>query len=132
MAKKPTKAQRALLTWLVAAEKTALEYRASLPAPRRRQGDVLWTGGDLIPYYSGRAVERELARYAARGETPPEWAYSGYRLGGYANHGWRRAGGTALKRCAAAGYLVDVGLTAHGVPQYTLTDEGREVGNEQA
>lgn len=102
-----TKAQRELLAWMVGTEdkrtKTTVHPRA----------EALFRGGQLITFYEERAK--------ARGET--------YATGGYANHGWRRAGGTALKRLADAGFALMIGHSI-GVPVYILTEKGRKIGRE--
>jgi hypothetical protein len=110
----PTARQRELLRWMVASER---EEDVNSPSQRG------WTGGDLIPYYHERKVREGRARGL------PESILSHTR-GGYANHGWRRAGGTVLKHLAETPWLTGAGFTDHGIPLYQLTEEGRRIGNE--
>lgn len=114
--RKPTKAQRQLLEWMVMQELKELSHRALVPA-RARQGEpVTFRGGDLMAYYSAKNRREGRHTYGTHG-------------GGYAGHGWRRAGGTALMHLQRFGFARVV-RWPHGVPEYVLTDAGREIGQE--
>lgn len=110
---KPTKAQLELLRYMVARE----DERASDSMGSR---DREWRGGDIIEFYRMRKVATLVG-------TDMAWLAPHVR-GGYANHGWRRAGGTALANLAKRGYADMIGFSI-GVPIYVLTDEGRRIGS---
>jgi hypothetical protein len=119
---KPTKAQRALLLWMIEQEDKR---------DQRFNQRVEWSGGDLIDYYSERAVAKRIADLEARGQEVKPWDHDGYRLGGYANHGWRRAGGTALANLRNRGFVRFVRFV-WGVPQYVITDTGRQAVRDES
>lgn len=103
----PTKAQRELLVWMRRSElnghkraeqKTKLlrdagfdEKEIERRVRTTRSVAREFMGGALIEYYRARSTKHR---------------------GGYADHGWRRAGGTALKRLADAGYAEVIGHQA--------------------
>ena len=103
---RPTRAQLSLLVWMRKADKREIErikaWAAAKPVAhpatiRSREAKVReFSGGSLISYYA------EQNKSKKHGKTK----------GGYANHGWRRAGGTALKHLADAGYADVVGYEA--------------------
>lgn len=113
---KLTKAQIELVRWMLKQEEKALasEYRAVRDRANR------FTGGDLISYYAERAAKKR-AEWDAGDHSEPE-AYRG--SGGYARHGWRRAGGSTLARMADAGVMEQTGYLTHS-PEYRMTDEAR-------
>lgn len=110
----PTKAQAELLAWLI-------EWEDTHPA-REFRGSRGWTGGDLIKFYRERAVGANRARAEKRGVEMAAWESE--PRGGYANHGWRRAGGTALKNLQQKGY-VTLSFSGTSIPTYTLTPLAR-------
>lgn len=99
---KLTKAQQALLDYMVEQDKRFDDQRQ-------------WSGGDLIPYYQ--------ARHDAKLE-PKFRGYATTRR----RHAWRRSGGTALMRLAETGAIAQRKLS-WGVPQYVVTDLGRELAS---
>jgi hypothetical protein len=113
MTDKPTKAQLRLLKWLLELERVRLAQMAGLRAPVTSDM-VTFRGGDLIDYYAEVRKQDD-----PEGKRP-----NSYGRGGYASHGWRRAGGTALKNLADRGFMDMVGFSI-GVPEYVLTDKGR-------
>lgn len=123
--RKPTKAQRELLAWMVAHE----DGETKDDRTRRQREGAVWRGGALISYYAERKVARIRAEYAKRGEEAPDYMTNHVR-GGYANHGWRRSAGTVLMNLERFGLARGIG-TSVGVPEYVLTDEGRRVGREE-
>jgi hypothetical protein len=100
----PSARQRLLLVWLVESEK---EHVKRVDASRPFE----ISGGGLLNYYAERdRIENPGQRY--------------YGRGGYASHGRRRAGGTALANLAKKEF-VELTQYHYGVPYYRLTDAGR-------
>lgn len=112
---KPTKAQLALLRWMVSREEGT---DGSLMV--RMRGDGEWRGGMLIDYYEQRWLTERTG-------VPLIGPTHRFTAGSPKVHAWRRAGGTALKNLAERGYAEMVGFSI-GVPIYMLTDEGRRIG----
>ena len=102
----PTKAQAELLAWMV--ESPEAEY----------------SGGSLIAFYKARKNAEIRAGMEARGERE-EWirTMTENTRGGYADHGFRRSGGTALANLAKRGFVVHTS-THYGTPYYVLTPLG--------
>lgn len=120
MADLPTKAQAELLAWLVARED---ESAPDLPTGSRWHE---FSGGSLIPFYRARKVRQMVGELEDRGESAAFINLMAESTrGGYADHGWRRAGGTALANLAKRGF-VEQARFVWGTPQYVLTDEGRD------
>jgi hypothetical protein len=110
--RKPTKAMVAVLRWMVAKEVPGEPHD--------------WCGGDLINYYIERKIEHIRAEHARRGEECPSYMLEHVR-GGYANHGFRRVGGTVLMNMERFGLVRRVGSN-WGTPLYRMTDAGRQAG----
>lgn len=112
-----TAAHRAVLAWLAKNEQL--------------DNDGL-RGGTLIDYYVQRHRDADLARYAARGEEPPEWVTQPHHTGGSPKvHSWRRTGGRLLQNMADAGLATRTGIS-WGTPEYRLTEEGKRIAREAA
>lgn len=92
-----------------------------------------FSGGSLINFYAERAAwdNEQWEQHQEAGGTRETWKPAGtsYGRGGYASHGWRRAGGTVLVNLAKAGFVEEVYME-YGVPHYAMTDAGAEVGKE--
>lgn len=117
--REPTKAQRELLVWMREHElddtKKAKERETTLRQAGLTKREAQWRASSI----------RTAARYFAGGSLINYYKNkSDKHHGGYADHGWRRAGGTALKRLADAGFATIVGYEAGVV--YSLTDVGRD------
>lgn len=93
------------------AELAALRY---LFGDKGERGRSHISGGSLIDYYSRRWDDAHESR--------PEWRgmHTSRR-----RHSWRRQGGTILGRCWRKG-LLDIHAHSYGVPQYRLSEYGRE------
>lgn len=100
MASEPTQAQRDALAFLALSEASEWQHRELVPA--RGKKPIEFSGGDLVEYYRRRSASQY------------------YR----ADDGWRRAGGSMLARLADKGF-VEMVRFAYGVPQYKLTEKGR-------
>lgn len=112
-----TKAQHDVLVHLVAEEERRQRPTRDVTGSSQ---EIEYSGGDLIDYYH----QRYLRSITSTAESTL-WLAPHLTAGSPRSHAWRRAGGTVLKRLADDGYMEFVQFV-YGVPQYVLTDKGRE------
>lgn len=112
----PTKAQAELMRYMVEVEEGAGTM------VRMTSHGRLWRGGDLIDYYRARRLRETGIDVGSHSLTLMAMHET---AGSPRTHAWRRAGGTALKNLAGRGWVEFVHWV-HGVPEYELTDAGRD------